>query len=72
MILIEVNGLQHYKQTTKFGDLKTIQERDNKKIQYCKEHDIYLLIIPYFKTLDVESIAEQISSIYNSTSILRK
>lgn len=72
MILIEVNGLQHYKQTTKFGDLKTIQERDNKKIQYCKEHDIYLLIIPYFKTLDVESITEQISSIYNSTTILRK
>lgn len=49
--LIEFQGRQHY-----FGpdalwknsdSLKTIQERDQQKVNYCQQHNIPLLVIPY-------------------------
>lgn len=47
--LIEYNGLQHYEKLQgKWGEqYETLIENDNKKIQYCKDHDIELRIIKY-------------------------
>lgn len=47
--LIEYNGLQHYERP-KGSWAKTfdrLQENDKKKVQYCKEHNIRLVIIKY-------------------------
>ena len=47
-IAIEYNGMQHYKETDFFvSDLKTFQERDKRKAEYCKQNNIELYIIPY-------------------------
>lgn len=46
--LIEYNGIQHYIAKEHFGGEKGLikqQERDNKKIEYCKKHNIPLLIL---------------------------
>lgn len=48
--LIEFNGEQHYKQTNGWNTIEEFNIRqfnDNKKIEYCKEHSIPLIIIPY-------------------------
>ena len=47
--LIEYNGLQHYEKVPgKQGEYySTLIENDQKKIQYCKEHNIELRIIKY-------------------------
>ena len=49
-ICIEYNGEQHYKPIDKFGGMdsfKTQQEHDKIKRNYCLEHNITLLEIPY-------------------------
>lgn len=47
---IEVNGEQHYFERTIFSDgLKKIQERDERKRQYCKKYNIPLYEIKWFK-----------------------
>lgn len=47
-IAIEFNGEQHYQSDGWFsGGLEKIQYRDNYKIQWCKENNIKLIIIPY-------------------------
>lgn len=46
---IEYDGEQHFKEVSIFkDDLETIQYRDNLKNQYCKEHNIDLIRIPYY------------------------
>ena len=48
--LIEYDGVQHFKSVEKWGgeeQLKIQQERDQRKNEYCKEHNIPLLRIPY-------------------------
>lgn len=48
--LIEFNGKQHYKQTNGWNteeEFKIRQFNDNKKIEYCKNNSIPLIIIPY-------------------------
>ena len=48
--IIEVNGEQHYQPIDHFGGEKAFiatKFRDNRKIMYCKEHDIPLIVIPY-------------------------
>lgn len=55
---IEYNGEQHYNPIEFFGGEETFkkqQERDNRKIEYCKEHDIKLLWIPYWKYDEIDS-----------------
>ena len=60
--LIEYNGQQHYECSEKWWNTKEtfsrLQENDLKKIQYCKEHNIPLLIIPYteYETLTLERL----------------
>ena len=68
MHLIEVNGRQHYFESKRFGDLKTIQKRDKIKIDYCKDKNIDLIIIPYSK-LTLYGIDSFLSFLKGSTTI---
>jgi hypothetical protein len=50
--LIEYQGIQHYHPKEKFGGwegLRKQQFNDMKKRNYCKEHNITLVIIPYLE-----------------------
>ena len=48
--LIEYQGIQHYQPKSKFGGwsgLRKQQFNDMQKREYCKKHNIKLVIIPY-------------------------
>ena len=51
LYLIEYDGIQHFDKNHQFGNkeetLKNIQERDKIKNNYCLEHKIPLIRIPY-------------------------
>lgn len=56
-IAIEYQGGQHYKPVERFGGeekFKLQQKHDNIKRQYCKNNNIKLLEIPYFKNVEEE------------------
>ena len=58
-IAIEYNGEQHYKPVRPFGgtlSFKRQQERDNALRQYCIEHEITLIEIPYWDYDNIETI----------------
>lgn len=58
-IIIEYNGIQHYKQKEYFGGVNALekqQERDMALRQYCKEHKIKLIEIPYTEYDNIETI----------------
>ena len=49
--LIKFQGIQHYQAKSVFGGksgLRKQQYNDMKKRQYCKKHNITLVIIPYW------------------------
>lgn len=49
--LIEFQGIQHYEPKSKFGGiagLRKQQYNDMLKREYCKKHNIPLVLIPYF------------------------
>ena len=46
-ILIEYDGIQHYKQRNGWENLEDIQARDAFKTQWCQENNIKLIRIPY-------------------------
>lgn len=49
--LIEYQGIQHYEPKSKFGGiagLRKQQYNDMLKREYCKKHNIPLVIIPYW------------------------
>ena len=56
--LIEYNGLQHYeKSSSEWGEYYEILiENDQKKIQYCKDHNIELRIIKYDQDYTLEDL----------------
>lgn len=57
--LIEYNGIQHYvEEKTRGESLEESQYRDNIKINWAKEHNIPLIIIPYTKydTLTIDDL----------------
>lgn len=56
--LIEYNGLQHYEKVEgKWGnEYNTLIENDQKKIQYCKDHNIELRIIKYNQNYTLEDL----------------
>ena len=56
--LIEYNGLQHYERTPgKWGEYyEILVKNDNKKIQYCKDHNIELRIIKYDQNYTLEDL----------------
>lgn len=62
-ICIEYNGKQHYEPVDYFGGQKTFEKqvlRDNIKREYCKNNNIGLLEIPYYKNID-----EELNKIYD-------
>ena len=57
--LIEYNGNQHYQKEAGWDEtLEEIQYRDNIKIEWAKNNNIPLIIIPYTKydTLDIDDL----------------
>lgn len=49
--LIEFQGIQHYEPKSKFGGvagLRKQQHNDMLKREYCKKHQIPLIVIPYW------------------------
>lgn len=49
--LIEYQGIQHYEPKSKFGGiagLRKQQYHDMQKREYCRQHGITLIAIPYF------------------------
>lgn len=56
-IAIEYDGVQHYKSIDFFGGEETFiytKKHDNIKTEYCKNNNIKLLRIPYFKNVEEE------------------
>lgn len=65
LALIEYQGLQHYKSVKFFGGeekFKIQQENDDKKRKYCKNNNLKLIEIPYWKynKIDSKYIKEEI------------
>jgi len=59
VLLIEFDGIQHYKPIDRFGGkeaLKCVKLRDNIKTQYCIKKNIHLLRIPYWEVDNVNKI----------------
>lgn len=57
--LIEYDGQQHFQASKNWGGLNTLkktQERDRRKDNYCKLHNIPLLRIPYTKEKEIPEI----------------
>ena len=55
--VIEFNGIQHYKPISVFGGEKAFQmqkKHDLMKVQYCVDHGLFLLQIPY-KTCECDT-----------------
>ena len=49
--LIEAQGIQHYQARPQFGGARGLyrqQYNDRKKKEYCSNHNIPLLLIPYY------------------------
>ena len=49
--LIEFQGIQHYEPKSKFGGIQGLrkqQANDMKKREYCRDHNITLIAIPYW------------------------
>ena len=62
--LIEFDGLQHFEPVELFGgeeQFKIQQERDRRKNEYCKQHNISLLRIPYYdySKIDINYLLSQ-------------
>ncbi len=67
--LIEYQGVQHYEARSKFGGFSGLRQQqfhDMQKREYCKEHKIPLVIIPYWdeNKVDYDYI---INAAYNSS-----
>ena len=49
--LIQYQGIQHYKPKSVFGGMSGLRKQqfyDMKKREYCKKHNIKLILIPYW------------------------
>lgn len=69
LALIEYNGKQHYDKTAQFFTEDGLQ-RDQMKIDYCKQHNILLYIIPYYNN-PIEELKKIISNLQNEEGVLR-
>ena len=67
LLLIEYDGIQHYKSIEYFGgmeSLKSQQRRDKIKNEYCNENKIPLLRIPYWNYDNIVNILNEIFKKY--------
>jgi hypothetical protein len=76
-LLIEYQGEQHYKPIDFAGkgemwakqEFEKTIKRDNVKIEYCKNHNIPIIIIPYWKKNNMEDyILNKLKEIELSTN----
>lgn len=61
-LLIEYQGIQHYKAVSGFGgeeQFKKQQYYDQIKYDYCLKHNIKLLIIPYWELKNIKKILQK-------------
>jgi len=61
-VIIEYNGIQHYEPIGRFGGKESFiqqQERDMALRQYCKEHKMKLIEIPYTEYNNIETILKK-------------
>ena len=71
--VIEFNGIQHYKPISVFGGEKAFQmqkKHDLMKVQYCVDHGLYLLQIPY-KTCECDT-EEYVKRLFRNLDIYQK
>ena len=62
IVLIEIQGEQHYKPVDYFGGEKKFlkqQKYDNIKRNYCKNNNIRLIEIPYWDWANMEQYVEE-------------
>lgn len=58
--VIEFDGRQHFEETGHFAyPLEIVQKHDKIKNIYCKEHNIYLIRIPYWNYNKIEEILDK-------------
>ncbi len=59
---IEFDGIQHFEEVPRFNDgcnsLQLTQERDKIKDEYCSEHGIKLIRIPFYDITNIEEILD--------------
>ena len=58
-VCVEYDGIQHFEPVEYFGGedaLKSLQERDLIKTNYCKENNIQLIRIPYWEEKNIKPI----------------
>lgn len=58
-ICIEFDGKQHFEDLEGFTDLDTVQRHDGIKTQYCIDHGIKLIRIPYYDGYYIDQILTQ-------------
>lgn len=60
-IAIEYDGIQHYKPIDRFGGEKAFTEQklnDNFKTNYCAEHNVRIIRIPYTEYDNIEKFLD--------------
>ena len=71
-IVIEANGIQHYKFTKIFhknrSDFLKGQERDRRKISYCLAKDIKIYCIPYWEMDNLKNLDDILNPKFQATS----
>lgn len=72
-VVIEVNGIQHYRQVKKFHHTRreflAAQERDRRKIRYCLTNHISLYIIPFWEVEKLQRASDIFSKKYLATDM---
>ena len=62
-IAIEYHGKQHYEDIPGgFGSVETYKQRDTEKQKLCKQHNIQLIVIPYWWNNKIDSLRETLYS----------
>jgi len=56
---IEFDGKQHFEECEGFTDFETVQRHDRIKTQYCEDHNIKLIRIPYYDGHHISEILKQ-------------
>lgn len=62
-LLIEYNGIQHYKETSCFGGKKglaAVRKNDKIKADFCKKHGLKLIVISYRNYSNIETILKSV------------
>lgn len=58
MVLLEVQGRQHYEEVEVFDSLEIQQERDKVKREYCLANNIPLIEIPYWEIDNIDNFLQ--------------